>query len=202
LFRSGKDLKVGYRMINVKAETIAEKKTYAALIGKTHHRALLLADGYYEWQHPEDPNQPRQPFRFTVDDGALFAFAALWTRSRVEDELVESMVMLTTRPNEVAARVLNRMPVILPGPAEEELGSTASSTTRSSSCGRSTRSGWTSRRPIRRSIRWAACVKVPSFSLYLRKLQLSRSPRLALLVQRSSGSAPGQPSLVGTSRSP
>jgi putative SOS response-associated peptidase YedK len=116
-----KDLKVGYRMINAKAETIAEKKTYAPLIGKTHHRALLLADGYYEWQRPEDPKQPRQPFRFTVDNGALFAFAALWTRSCVEDELVESGVMLTTRPNEVAARVLNRMPVILPGPGEEEL---------------------------------------------------------------------------------
>jgi SOS response associated peptidase (SRAP) len=70
-----KDLKVGYRMINAKAETIAEKKTYAPLIGKTHHRALLLADGYYEWQRPEDPKQPRQPFRFTVDDGAFFTNA-------------------------------------------------------------------------------------------------------------------------------
>lgn len=116
-----KDLKVGYRMINAKAETVAEKRTYAPLLRKPHHRALLVADGYYEWLRPEDPKQPRQPFRFTVDGGELFAFAALWTRSKIEDEWIESVTLLTTQANEVAARVHDRMPVILPGPAEEEV---------------------------------------------------------------------------------
>jgi putative SOS response-associated peptidase YedK len=116
-----KDLKVGYKMINARAEGITEKKTYAPLIGKPHHRALLVADGYYEWLRPEDPKQPKQPMRFTVDGGELFSFAALWTRTRIDDELVESATMLITKANAVAARVLNRMPVILPGPAEEEV---------------------------------------------------------------------------------
>lgn len=56
-----------------------------------------------------------------MDNGELLSFAALWTRTRVGDELIESATMLITKANAIAARVLNRMPVILPGPAEEEL---------------------------------------------------------------------------------
>ena len=46
-------------------------------------RCLVVTDGFYEWQSPEDRRQPRQPFRFTVDGGAPFAFAGLWTRATV-----------------------------------------------------------------------------------------------------------------------
>ena len=110
-----KDLKAGYKMINAKAETITEKRTYSPLVGKGHHRCLILADGFYEWMKAEDPKQPRQPVRFTVDGGEPFAFAGLWTRSKIEGDWIESCTMITTTPNDVVQRVHNRMPVIFPG---------------------------------------------------------------------------------------
>jgi putative SOS response-associated peptidase YedK len=108
-----KDMKAGYKMINAKAETLRERPAYRPFVGKSNHRCLILADGFYEWMKAEDPKQPRQPVRFTVDGGETFAFAGLWTRAKVEGEWVESCVIVTTEPNEVVARVHDRMPTIL-----------------------------------------------------------------------------------------
>jgi putative SOS response-associated peptidase YedK len=123
-----KDLKVGYRMINAKAENLTSSKAYGPLVGKFRHRCLILADGFYEWMRAEDPKQPRQPWRFTVDGGEPFAFAGLCTRKEWgdagdrgvdEDGYLYSCTIVTTTPNEVVAPVHNRMPAILPS-AEAE----------------------------------------------------------------------------------
>ncbi len=113
--RWAKDLKVGYKMINAKAENLTSSRAYSPLVGKFRHRCLILADGFYEWMKAEDPKQPRQPVRFTVDGGEPFAFAGLWTRSKIEGDWIESCTMITTNPNDVVQRVHNRMPVIFPG---------------------------------------------------------------------------------------
>jgi putative SOS response-associated peptidase YedK len=110
-----KDLKAGYKMINAKSETVNERPAYRPLVGKIRHRCLIVADGFYEWMKAEDPKQPRQPVRFTVDGGEPFAFAGLWTRAKIEDEWIESCTLLTTTPNDVVKPVHNRMPVILAG---------------------------------------------------------------------------------------
>src|ERR1044072_6083727 len=57
------DLKVGYRMINAKAETLDSSRAYAPRVGKFRHRCLIVADGFYEGMKAEDPKQPRQPRR-------------------------------------------------------------------------------------------------------------------------------------------
>ncbi|MFN8217964.1 MAG: SOS response-associated peptidase [Solirubrobacterales bacterium] len=122
-----KDLKVGYRMINAKAENLTSSRAYAPLVDKFRHRCLILADGFYEWMRAEDPKQPRQPWRFTVDGGELFAFAGLCTRKEwqdpedrgYDDGFLYSATIVTTTPNEVVAPVHNRMPAILPGPEAE-----------------------------------------------------------------------------------
>ncbi|MGI8460990.1 MAG: SOS response-associated peptidase [Solirubrobacterales bacterium] len=114
-----KDKKAGFKMINAKSETVREKPAYRGLIGKQHHRCLIVADGFFEWMKAEDPKQPRQPVHFTVDGGEPFAFAGLWTRAKLKDEWIESCTIVTTEPNEVVARVHNRMPVILNGPEAE-----------------------------------------------------------------------------------
>ncbi|HVO55880.1 MAG TPA: SOS response-associated peptidase [Solirubrobacterales bacterium] len=123
-----KDLKVGYKMINAKAENLDSSRAYAPLVGKFRHRCLILADGFYEWMRAEDPKQPRQPWRFTVDGGEPFAFAGLCTRKEWsdpedrgydEDGYLYSCTIVTTTPNEVVAPVHNRMPTILPS-AEAE----------------------------------------------------------------------------------
>jgi putative SOS response-associated peptidase YedK len=105
----------GPLMINARLETVAEKPAYRRLIGRGQRRALQIADGYYEWLKPEHRSQPRQPFHFQVDGGVPFAFAALWTPAKVEDEWLHSVVLLTcdAAPNPVAAAIHDRMPVIL-----------------------------------------------------------------------------------------
>jgi putative SOS response-associated peptidase YedK len=125
--RWAKDLKVGYRMINAKAENLTSSRAYSPLVGKFRHRCLIVADGFYEWMVAEDPKQPRQPWRFTVDGGEPFAFAGLCTRKEWEDEeergaedgWLYSCTIVTTTPNDVVSKVHNRMPVILSGPEAE-----------------------------------------------------------------------------------
>lgn len=120
--RWAKDLKVGYRMINAKAENLQSSRAYSPLVGKFRHRCLIVADGFYEWMKAEDPKQPRQPWRFTADGGELFAFAGLCTRKEWEDPedrgfddgWLYSCTIVTTTPNDVVAKVHDRMPVILP----------------------------------------------------------------------------------------
>jgi len=67
----------------------------------------------------EDPKQPRQPWRFTVDGGEPFAFAGICTRKEWEDDWLYSCTIITTTPNEVVKPVHDRMPVILPTPEAE-----------------------------------------------------------------------------------
>jgi putative SOS response-associated peptidase YedK len=125
--RWAKDLKVGYRMINAKAENLTSSRAYGPLVGKFRHRCLIVADGFYEWMKAEDPKQPRQPWHFTVDGGAPFAFAGICTRKEWEDEedrgfdggWLYSATIVTTTPNKVVAPVHDRMPAILPSPEAE-----------------------------------------------------------------------------------
>ncbi|GAC1438447.1 MAG: SOS response-associated peptidase [Solirubrobacteraceae bacterium] len=114
------DTKNSFKMINARAETAASRPAYRGLLASSNGRALLLADGFYEWLRSEDPKLPRQPFRFTVDGGRPFAFAGLWGRAHVGGERIESATMLTTVANTLVAPVHDRMPVILAGREEEQ----------------------------------------------------------------------------------
>jgi putative SOS response-associated peptidase YedK len=123
-----KDLKVGYRMINAKTENLTTSKAYGPLVGKFRHRCLIVADGFYEWMKAEDPKQPRQPWRFTVDGGEPFAFAGLCTRKPWDDSTdrgvdpdgyLYSATIITTTPNAVVKPVHDRMPAILPSTEAE-----------------------------------------------------------------------------------
>jgi putative SOS response-associated peptidase YedK len=103
----------GYEPINARAETLLEKRVFAPLIASAEKRCLVVADGWYEWLKPEQPRGDRIPFRYTVDDGELFAFAGLWDERRVGGERVASVTILTTTANPVCAPVHDRMPCVL-----------------------------------------------------------------------------------------
>ena len=107
-------------MINARSETAAERPAYRRLLERADRRALLVADGFYEWLRSEDAKQPRIPFRFTLADAPLFAFAGLWTPSTLDGVEIESVTILTTAANSLVARIHDRMPVIL-GDRESEL---------------------------------------------------------------------------------
>ena len=110
-----KDPKIGSRMINARAETVAEKPAFRNALKK--RRCLVLADGYYEWQ--KTPNGKR-PFRIIMKSGEPFAMAGLWeTWKDPQGKVVPSCTIITTAASNYLSPIHNRMPVILPREAEE-----------------------------------------------------------------------------------
>jgi putative SOS response-associated peptidase YedK len=114
-----RELGKGFQPINARSETAASKPPFAELWERPERRCLVLADGWYEWLKAEKKGADRIPFRYTVDDGAPFAFAGLWGRRRIGSELVHSALILTCAANRVCAPVHDRMPCVLAGPEEE-----------------------------------------------------------------------------------
>src|SRR4030065_80880 len=64
---------VGYRMINARAETAAEKPAFRSAIRR--RRCLVPADGFYEWKRT---GGRKQPYYVRMRDGGTFAFAGIW----------------------------------------------------------------------------------------------------------------------------
>ncbi len=110
-----KELETAHKMINARMETVTDRPAYRGLIPQASRRALMTADGYFEWLKPERYGERRQPFYFQVDSGEPFAFAALWTPAKIGKDWVHSCSLLTCdpTPNRVASAIHNRMPVIL-----------------------------------------------------------------------------------------
>ena len=96
-----------FQMINARSETVLERSAYRDLVQRARHRCLLLADGWYEWQQPEDPKQPRRPVHFSLPGGEPFCFAGLWTRRTA------SCTILTCGANDLSRPIHDRMPVVL-----------------------------------------------------------------------------------------
>jgi putative SOS response-associated peptidase YedK len=111
-----KDMKVGFSMINARAETVRSKGAYSGLLER--RRALIVADGFYEWR--TDPDGRKRPVHYTLADGGPFAFAGLWASWRDPDAgaWLDSCTIITTTANGLVAPVHDRMPVILPRAAE------------------------------------------------------------------------------------
>jgi putative SOS response-associated peptidase YedK len=98
-----KDEKIGYKMINARAETIQEKKTYKSAFEK--RRCLVLASGFYEWKKTKEG---KKPYYFQTKD-SLFAMAGIWEK---KDDKV-SFSIITTKANKLTLKIHDRMPVIL-----------------------------------------------------------------------------------------
>ena len=110
-----KDSKIGARMINARAETVAEKPAFRNALKK--RRCLVLADGYYEWQKTP---LGKRPYRIILKSGEPFAMAGLWeTWSDPQGNVVPSCTIITTAANDFLAPIHHRMPVILPRETEE-----------------------------------------------------------------------------------
>jgi len=108
------DPAVGNRLINARAETAATKPSFRAPF--RHRRCLIPVDGFYEWAAL--PGQrAKQPWYFTLPDGAPLGLAGLWEQRRPEDGGVRTCTILTTAADDVVAPVHHRMPVLLPAGA-------------------------------------------------------------------------------------
>jgi len=111
-----KEESIGAKMINARAETLAEKPSFKRLL--RNKRCLVVADGFYEWKQEHGG---KVPMYITMKDHEPFAFAGLWdTWKNPEGELIRTCTIITTNPNDVVLPIHNRMPAILTPEAREE----------------------------------------------------------------------------------
>ena len=105
-----KDPSIGNRMINARAETVAEKPSYRNAY--KHRRCIVLADGFYEWRKQGDT---KTPYFISLASDQPFALAGLWEDWTDKDsgESLQTTTLITTDANDFMARLHHRMPVIL-----------------------------------------------------------------------------------------
>jgi putative SOS response-associated peptidase YedK len=100
---------IGNRLINARAETVAEKPAFRnAFLAR---RCLIISDGFYEWAKRQDGR--KQPFLIRRKDERPFGFAGLWEHWERGDDAMESCALITTDANELTRPIHGRMPVIL-----------------------------------------------------------------------------------------
>ena len=105
-----RDPSIGNRMINARAETLAEKPAYRSAYQK--RRCLILADGFYEWRKER---AGKTPYFISLANGQPFAFAGLWEAwtDRSTGESLQTTAIVTTAANEFLKDLHDRMPVVL-----------------------------------------------------------------------------------------
>jgi putative SOS response-associated peptidase YedK len=104
------DERIGSRMINARAETVAEKPAFRTAFRR--RRCMVLCDGFYEWRVGPDG---KAPFRIRLRGGTPFGLAGLWEqRERNGEPPLVTCTILTTAANAFMRPIHDRMPVILP----------------------------------------------------------------------------------------
>ncbi|MEZ6094873.1 MAG: SOS response-associated peptidase [Pirellulaceae bacterium] len=103
-----KDTKIGYKMINARSETLAEKPSFRTALKR--RRCLIPADGFYEWL---TDGRAKRPFFMHRPENQLFAFAGLWETWSREEQPIESTTIITTSANSFLSDLHHRMPVIV-----------------------------------------------------------------------------------------
>jgi len=105
-----RDPTIGNRMINARAETVAEKPSFRAAYKK--RRCLILADGFYEWH---TKGGVKIPYFISLASGEPFAFAGLWEnwQSKETDESLQTATIVTMAANDFLSKLHQRMPLVL-----------------------------------------------------------------------------------------
>jgi putative SOS response-associated peptidase YedK len=109
-----KDVSIGSRLFNARAETVAEKPSFRSAFKR--RPCVIPVDGFYEWERR--PGHPTRVHYFTRTDGAPMLFAGLYEHWRgdgmpADAAPVQTCTIITTEPNDDIDEVHNRMPVVL-----------------------------------------------------------------------------------------
>ena len=104
-----KDPRIGYKMINARAEDIQFKPSFRKPIRS--QRCLVPTSGFFEWKHV---GEEKIPYFIKLKGSDMFAFAGLYDIWKdVEEYPLKSFTIITTSPNSLVESIHNRMPVIL-----------------------------------------------------------------------------------------
>jgi putative SOS response-associated peptidase YedK len=111
-----KDLKMAYKMINARGETLEEKPAFKTAFKSK--RCLIPSDGFYEWKKQD---KQKIPHFIRLKTREMFTFAGLWEEwTDAEGRARRTFTIITTEANELMKDLHQRMPVILPPPLEKE----------------------------------------------------------------------------------
>jgi putative SOS response-associated peptidase YedK len=107
-----KETRSKYSLINARAESVADKPAFKAAFRR--RRALVPADGFYEWKQGD---KPKQPYWIRLKSGEPMFFAGIWERWEGEIDgaprTIDSYCIIVGEPNDLLAGIHNRMPVIV-----------------------------------------------------------------------------------------
>jgi putative SOS response-associated peptidase YedK len=113
-----KDIKIGYKMINARSETVTEKPAFRNAFQK--RRCIVPLSGFIEWKRQ---GESKRPFRISLKDAPIMSVAGIWETWKDEDvdatKEIHSFSVLTTSANSFMEKIHDRMPVIL-DPKNEE----------------------------------------------------------------------------------
>ncbi len=105
-----KDPDIGYKLINARAETIADKPSFRDAF--RYRRCLVPASGFYEWDRTKSP---RQPYYFHPGKSEIMAMAGIWEHwLHPSGSEILSVSLITTAANKLMEPIHHRMPLILP----------------------------------------------------------------------------------------
>jgi putative SOS response-associated peptidase YedK len=103
-----KDISIGNKLINARAETIIEKPSFKQAF--RNRRCLVLSNGFFEWEKSRE----KTPYRICIRDCAPFSMAGIWENWKSpEGEIIRSFSIITTHANSLIENIHDRMPVIL-----------------------------------------------------------------------------------------
>ncbi len=104
-----KDEKIGYKMINARAETVSQKPAFKKSL--IQRRCVIIADGFFEWYRT---TSTKTPYYFYLKNNKIFGFAGLWTAYQKNDGTkLYTTTIITTKANSLMKDIHDRMPVIL-----------------------------------------------------------------------------------------
>ena len=98
-------------LLNAHVESLASKPLYIHAF--LRQRCLIPASGFYEWKWLEDKKR-KQPFYMSAKDGNPLSFAGIWESATIDEEVIDSCTIITTKSNELMSSIHERMPAILP----------------------------------------------------------------------------------------
>lgn len=110
-----KDERIGYKMINARSESAHKKPSFKHLMARK--RCLIVADGFYEWNHADGSKKPQ---RIQTKQRNLFAMAGLWDKWVQSGKTLFTTTLLTKDADDFMKNIHHRMPIILPKDKEDE----------------------------------------------------------------------------------
>ena len=95
-------------IINARSETILSNAAFKSNV--KHKRCVIFADSFYEWKIMDGK---KVPYRIMLKDQQSFAFAAIWSQYKKDNQSIYTAAIITTQANEMMQEIHDRMPIIL-----------------------------------------------------------------------------------------